>query len=101
MPFFFLFLNHRYTHCEAECPFITFEKLLDKIEDLVCDVVDRVLKSPYGKIVFELNPVRTFRFLMSLWEMKYLITDMFIVHIVEDSQILKAFLSMYFFFPQV
>ncbi|KAI8777894.1 asparagine--tRNA ligase cytoplasmic [Biomphalaria glabrata] len=45
-----------YTHCEAECPFITYEKLLDKIEDLVCDVVDRVLKSPYGPIVFELNP---------------------------------------------
>ncbi|CAG5132333.1 unnamed protein product, partial [Candidula unifasciata] len=45
-----------YTHCEAECPFITYETLLDKIEDLVCDVVDRVLKSPYGKTVLELNP---------------------------------------------
>lgn len=45
-----------YTHCEAECPFVTFEELLDKIEDLVFDVVDRVLKSPYGQIVYELNP---------------------------------------------
>ncbi|CAL1546137.1 unnamed protein product [Lymnaea stagnalis] len=45
-----------YTHCEAECPFITYEKLLDKIEDLVCDVVERVLKSPYASLVYELNP---------------------------------------------
>lgn len=42
---------------EAECPFITFNDLLDKLEDLVCDVVQRVLDSPYGEIVKELNPV--------------------------------------------
>lgn len=45
-----------YCHIEGECPFITFDELLDRIEDLVCDVVDRVLKSPYGKYVYELNP---------------------------------------------
>lgn len=45
-----------YTHIEAECPFITFDDLLDRLEDLICDVVQRVLDSPYGHIVQELNP---------------------------------------------
>lgn len=45
-----------YSHVEAECPFISFDDLLNRLEDLVCDVVDRVLKSPYGAIVKELNP---------------------------------------------
>lgn len=45
-----------YTHVEAECPFISFEDLLNRIEDLVCDVVDRVLASPLGPLVHELNP---------------------------------------------
>ncbi|XP_068140794.1 asparagine--tRNA ligase, cytoplasmic [Drosophila tropicalis] len=45
-----------YTHVEAECPFISFDDLLDRLEDLVCDVVDRVLKSPWGHLVYELNP---------------------------------------------
>ncbi|XP_011408817.1 PREDICTED: asparagine--tRNA ligase, cytoplasmic-like, partial [Amphimedon queenslandica] len=35
-----------YTHIEAECPFISFEDLLDKVEDLVCDVAERLSKSP-------------------------------------------------------
>jgi len=45
-----------YTHIEAECPFINFDQLLDRLEDLICDVVDRVLKSPLGHLVHELNP---------------------------------------------
>lgn len=45
-----------YMHIEGECPFITFDELLDRLEDLICDVVDRVLKSPLGYLVHELNP---------------------------------------------
>lgn len=45
-----------YTHIEGECPFISFDDLLDRLEDLIVDVVDRVLKSPWGHIVHELNP---------------------------------------------
>lgn len=45
-----------YTHIEGECPFITFDDLLDRLEDLVCDVAERVLKSPWGNLVEELNP---------------------------------------------
>lgn len=52
-----LYFIARYTHIEAECPFISFDDLLNKLEDLVCDVVDRVLKGPYGDVVKELNPV--------------------------------------------
>ncbi|XP_004521427.1 asparagine--tRNA ligase, cytoplasmic [Ceratitis capitata] len=45
-----------YTHLEAECPFVTFDEFLDRLEDLICDVVDRILKSPMGPLVHELNP---------------------------------------------
>ncbi|XP_045138149.1 asparagine--tRNA ligase, cytoplasmic-like isoform X2 [Portunus trituberculatus] len=46
-----------YTHVEAECPFITFSDLLDRIEDLVCDVVDRVMKHPVGsQLMKDLHP---------------------------------------------
>ncbi|CAG0891707.1 unnamed protein product [Darwinula stevensoni] len=45
-----------YTHIEGECPFITFEDLLDILEDLVCDVVDRIIKSDHKDIIYELNP---------------------------------------------
>lgn len=49
-------LIFRFTHIEGECPFITFDDLLDRLEDLICDVVERVLQSPLGDLVKELNP---------------------------------------------
>ena len=46
-----------YTHVEAERPFISFEQLLDTIEDLMCDLIERVVSDPVaGKILKELNP---------------------------------------------
>ncbi|XP_075908795.1 asparagine--tRNA ligase, cytoplasmic [Petromyzon marinus] len=45
-----------YTHVEAECPFITFEELLQRVEDLVCDVVERALSSPLAGQLLEVNP---------------------------------------------
>uniref|UniRef100_A0A5S6QCE2 Asparagine--tRNA ligase, cytoplasmic n=1 Tax=Trichuris muris TaxID=70415 RepID=A0A5S6QCE2_TRIMR len=45
-----------YTHVEAECPFITFDDLLCRLEDIVCDVAKRVLDSREGRLVMELNP---------------------------------------------
>ncbi|XP_077138659.1 asparagine--tRNA ligase, cytoplasmic isoform X1 [Ranitomeya variabilis] len=45
-----------YTHIEAECPFLSFDDLLNRLEDLVCDVVDRVLRSPMAPLVMELHP---------------------------------------------
>lgn len=46
-----------YTHVEAEYPFISFDNLVNKAEDLVYKVVDRIIRNPVAKaIVAELNP---------------------------------------------
>lgn len=45
-----------YSHVEAECPFIAFDDLLDRLEDLIVDVCERVMSSPYAPLVLELNP---------------------------------------------
>jgi asparaginyl-tRNA synthetase len=46
-----------YTHIEAERPFITYEDLLQTLEDLVVDVVERVLANKQGKDIMEIvNP---------------------------------------------
>lgn len=45
-----------FTHIEAECPFLTFDEFMDKIEDLVVGVCERILKSHVAPIVLELNP---------------------------------------------
>ncbi|TGZ58530.1 hypothetical protein CRM22_009595 [Opisthorchis felineus] len=44
-----------YNHVEAECPFIDLNGLLERIEDLVVDVTDRVMKQA-GDLVKEINP---------------------------------------------
>ncbi len=41
-----------YTHIEGQRPFISFEQILDKIEDLVGDTIDRVLKHPEAHLLF-------------------------------------------------
>lgn len=45
-----------YQHLEAEMPFITFDELLQCMENLICDTIQRVLDSPYGKTLREINP---------------------------------------------
>ncbi|OQR73269.1 asparagine--tRNA ligase [Tropilaelaps mercedesae] len=45
-----------YTHIEAEFPYITFDELLDRIEDMIVDVAERAMNSPAGEIIKALNP---------------------------------------------
>lgn len=46
-----------YSHLEAEMAFLSFEDLLDNIEDLVCDVIDRIMAhEPTRQLIEQLNP---------------------------------------------
>lgn len=45
-----------FTHIEAECPFITYDELLERLEFLVCDVLGKVLSGPMAEAALELNP---------------------------------------------
>ncbi|KAI9314259.1 hypothetical protein BX666DRAFT_1863172 [Dichotomocladium elegans] len=46
-----------YSHLEAEMAFITFDEMLDSLEDLICDVIDRVLAhKPTRELIEQLNP---------------------------------------------
>ncbi|RKP19562.1 asparaginyl-tRNA synthetase [Rozella allomycis CSF55] len=45
-----------YTHLEAECPFISFDQLLDRLEFLITDVVDRITTGPFKEMFYEMNP---------------------------------------------
>jgi asparaginyl-tRNA synthetase len=45
-----------YTHLEVECPFITYEDLLDRIEDLIKYIVSSVTTRDYEQLMTEINP---------------------------------------------
>ncbi|KAI8907142.1 hypothetical protein EDD86DRAFT_227703 [Gorgonomyces haynaldii] len=46
-----------FTHCEAEFSFITFDEMLDFLEDMIVSIVDQVVNDPIcGPLVKELNP---------------------------------------------
>ncbi|OMJ28497.1 Asparagine-tRNA ligase, cytoplasmic [Smittium culicis] len=46
-----------FTHCEIEAGFISFEDLLDTIENTVCGVVDNLLNDPVSRqLIEQLNP---------------------------------------------
>lgn len=46
-----------FTHCEAEIPFLTFDELIDFIEEMVVGVIRTALEDPeIAKIINRLNP---------------------------------------------
>ncbi|KAI9484644.1 hypothetical protein BDB00DRAFT_878611 [Zychaea mexicana] len=46
-----------YSHLEAEMAFLNFDEMLDCLEDLICDVIDRIMAhEPTRKLIEQLNP---------------------------------------------
>lgn len=46
-----------FSHLEAEMAFLSFEDMLDCIEDLICDVIDRIMAhKPTRQLIEQLNP---------------------------------------------
>ncbi|OSC98435.1 asparaginyl-tRNA synthetase [Trametes coccinea BRFM310] len=49
-----------YTHLEAELAFITFDDLMDHIEAVICETVDKLLQNPASAaLIKQLNPTFT------------------------------------------
>jgi asparaginyl-tRNA synthetase len=47
-----------YTHVEAECPYIEFEDLLERVESLVCGTVEKcIADETLSQLIKECNPV--------------------------------------------
>ena len=55
-----MYIHARYTHIEGECPFISFDDLLERLEDLVCDTAERVYNGPLKDLLMDVNPVGIF-----------------------------------------
>ncbi|OSX61726.1 hypothetical protein POSPLADRAFT_1181784 [Postia placenta MAD-698-R-SB12] len=79
-----------YTHLEAELAFITFDDLMDHIEGVICDTVDRLLENPSSAaLIKQLNPnftapARPFRRLSYVDAIKWL-NEHGIQHEAEDA----------------
>ncbi|EMD33267.1 hypothetical protein CERSUDRAFT_87578 [Gelatoporia subvermispora B] len=80
-----------YTHLEAELAFIKFEDLMDHIESIICETVDRLLANPRtAALIQQLNPgftapVRPFMRLSYVDAIKWL-NEHSIQHEAEDAE---------------
>ncbi|THG94682.1 hypothetical protein EW026_g6838 [Hermanssonia centrifuga] len=80
-----------YTHLEGELAFITFDDLIDHIETIICETVDRLLANPVSAaLIKQLNPnfaapARPFRRLSYVDAIKWL-NENGIQHEAEDAE---------------
>jgi asparaginyl-tRNA synthetase len=57
LPYKLFTIIFRFSHLEAEMPFLSFEEFLNHIEDIICETIDDLLKNPEIKaLVDQLNP---------------------------------------------